>query len=47
MPALTTKIAAARQARRLRRAEQVQALWEERRRYARRSLPTPPLRFAA
>jgi hypothetical protein len=39
------KIAAARTARRRHHAEQTQALWEERRRLARRSVPGEPFRL--
>jgi len=45
MHTIVTKIAAARAARRDRLAEQTRALWEERRRLARRYLPGEPFRF--
>jgi uncharacterized protein YdbL (DUF1318 family) len=45
MHTIVIKIAAARAARRQRLAEQTHALWEERRRIARRSVPGEPFRF--
>jgi hypothetical protein len=46
MHTLVTKIAATRRARRNRLAEQTHALWEERRRHARRYVTAGPFRFA-
>ena len=45
MHTVITKITAARSARRHRLAEQTQALWEERRRLARRYVPREPFRL--
>jgi hypothetical protein len=45
MHSVITKIAAARDARSRRLAEQGHALWEERRRIARRCVPSDPCRF--
>jgi hypothetical protein len=45
MKTLITKLAAARSARRRRQAEQIQALWEERRRQARHHVPLAAFRF--
>ncbi len=46
MRTLVTRIAVARTARRRRLAQQTHALWEERRRLARREVPGEPFRFA-
>ena len=46
MRTLVTRIAVARMARRRRLAEHSQALWEERRRLARRDVSGEPFRFA-
>ena len=46
MRTLLTRITVARTARRCRLAEQTHALWEERRRLARREVSGEPFRFA-